>query len=248
MKKNLLIISCCLFLSLFASHSFADPVINIFNATISGKNQEIPEVSTEAMQQIVANNRAIVIDVRSLKEYFIDHIPGAFDAVNVDEAASLTGGNKDVPVVLYCNGPYCPKSMAVAKGLVDTGYEEVMCYRLGIPVWRALGNVTQIEIEGFSYIAANDHTSVLVDARNKKDFEKKSLLNAINVPVAHVTKSIKKALNDGRLPVDHRSTRIIVFGENGQQAKPLAKALTKKGFHNVSFYDGYFNSLVNVIK
>jgi len=44
--------------------------------------------------------------------------------------------------------------------------------------------------------------------------------------------------NDGRLPVDDRNTRIVVFGSNEQEVKRVTEALTKEGFHNVCFYAG----------
>ena len=46
---------------------------------------------------------------------------------------------------------------------------------------------------------------------------------------------------------DH-NTRIIVFGKNGLQAKKVAEAITNEAFHNVSYFDGDFDSLMKINK
>jgi hypothetical protein len=53
-----------------------------------------------------------------------------------------------VRIVLYCNGPYSGKSKRLAAELVAGGYSRAQRYQLGIPVWRALGGVTQIVVIG----------------------------------------------------------------------------------------------------
>jgi hypothetical protein len=51
-------------------------------------------------------------------------------------------------IVLYCNGPFCGKSKRLATELLETGYTYVRRYQLGILVWRALGGLTEIELDG----------------------------------------------------------------------------------------------------
>jgi hypothetical protein len=43
-------------------------------------------------------------------------------------------------------------------------------YQLGIPVWRALGGLTEIELEGLRYVLEGDRTAVFIDARDPKEF------------------------------------------------------------------------------
>jgi hypothetical protein len=50
--------------------------------------------------------------------------------------------------VLYCNGPFCGKSKRLSEELITAGYTNVRRYQLGIPVWRALFGVTEIEFAG----------------------------------------------------------------------------------------------------
>jgi len=121
-------------------------------------------------------------------------------------------------------------------------------YQLGIPVWRALGGVTQIEPEGMRYVMDNDRTAVWLDARDPAEFRARSIANARNLP--HVglkpgsdVGEIKQAKDDGRLPMEDHNTRIIVFGRDGAQARAVAEAVAQAAFHNVSFFAGSFDSL-----
>src|ERR1051325_232490 len=67
---------------------------------------------------------------------------------------------KPLPWLLYCNGPFCGKSKRLSAELIEAGYANVRRYQLGIPVWRALGGVTQIELEALLLVLEGDHTAV----------------------------------------------------------------------------------------
>ena len=54
--------------------------------------------------------------------------------------------------------------------LVKAGYTHVRRYRLEIPVWRALGGLSEIELEGLRYVLAGDRTAVFIDARDPEEF------------------------------------------------------------------------------
>jgi rhodanese-related sulfurtransferase len=43
---------------------------------------------------------------------------------------------KDAPMVIFCNGIECGKSVALAKRLARAGYTRLMVYRAGFPQWR----------------------------------------------------------------------------------------------------------------
>jgi hypothetical protein len=49
---------------------------------------------------------------------------------------------------------------------------------------------------------------------------------------------VKKAKDDGRLPMADHNTHIMVFGRDGAQAKALAEAIAREAFHNVSYFAG----------
>jgi rhodanese-related sulfurtransferase len=141
--------------------------------------------------------------------------------------------------VLYCNGPFCGKSKRLSEELIAAGYTNVRRYQLGIPVWRALVGVTEIELAGLLYDLRDDKTAVFLDARSPEEFKAGSVPGARNLTLGDV----KKAKDDGRLPMEDHNTRIIVFGRDGAQARAATEAIAKEAFHNVSYFGGSFDDL-----
>jgi rhodanese-related sulfurtransferase len=222
---------------------------NIAQGTLM-ENEKTPEISTAELQQILASKSATVFDARPFNEFAISHIPGALNVAakpgvppsqyvsDVAEIGRLVPG-KDAPIVLYCNGPYCGKSKRLSEEMLQAGYTNVRRYQLGIPTWRALVGLTQIELEGVRYVQAGDKTAVFFDARAPEEFKAGTLPGARNLLAADVV----KAKDDGRLPIEDHNTRIIVFGKDGEQARTVADAIAKNAFHNVAFYAGSLDTL-----
>jgi rhodanese-related sulfurtransferase len=198
-------------------------------------------------------------------EFATSHIPGAVNVSqkpgtskalyvsDVAEISRLAGDDKARPVVLYCNGPFCGKSKRVSEDLVAAGFTNVRRYQLGIPVWRALGGITQIETEGARYVMQNDRTAVWLDTRNAQDSAKAPLSGAkrIAVEVAKGGKdnaAMQEAKNDGTLPTEDHNTRIIVFGNDPQTVRSVTEAIAKEAFHNVAFFAGNAAELTPAMK
>jgi rhodanese-related sulfurtransferase len=240
-----------------------DAPATIYQATLQEPNQKTPEVSTEELRQILADQRAIVFDARPSQEYAVSHIPGARNVSakpgmpmseyvsDVAEIGRLVGPDKSTPIVLYCNGPFCGKSKRLSAELVEAGYTHVRRYQLGIPVWRALGGLTEIELEGLRYVLAGDRTAVFIDARDPEEFRTPTLPGARNLPRSGLKpgKDVGevKAKDDGRLPMEDHNTRIIVFGQEGTQAKAVAEAIAQEAFHNVAYFGGTFETLIQQV-
>ena len=237
---------------------------NVYTATLGESGAKTPEVSTEELHRILADKSAAVFDVRPAMEFATSHIPGAVNVAqkpgtskalyvsDVAEISRLVGGDKSKAVVLYCNGPFCGKSKRVSEELLAAGFSNVRRYQLGIPVWRALGGVTQIEADGARYVMQNDHTAVWLDTRATEDNAKAPVPGARRIGV-DVTKggkdnaAMQKAKNDGTLPIEDHNTRIIVFGDDPQAVSSVAEALAKEAFHNVSFYGGHAADLARTV-
>ena len=165
---------------------------------------------------------------------------------NTQEIGRILEGNKNTALVLYCNGPHCGKSKRLADELVGAGYANVRRYQLGIPVWRALGGVTEIESSGLRHVVVKDQTAVLIDTREAADFRNRTIAQARNVPRSGVLEGkdvgeVKRAKDDGRLPMDDQNTRVIVFGNDAADARFVAEALTREAFHNVAYFRGSFD-------
>ena len=263
MRKNLTSVTglCFLVTTTFAAYPWlvdAQSPVSIHQATLIESDQKAKEISTDELRKILVGKNAIVFDARPFKEYAISHIPGAvnvsakagvpmsFYVSDVAEIGRVLKGNKAAPIVLYCNGPFCGKSKRLASELLEAGYTNVRRYQLGIPVWRALGGVTQIDPEGIRYVIEHDQTAVFIDAREAAEFKAGSAAQAHNIPQSGLKPGkdvgeIKAAKDDGRLPMEDHNTRIIVFGRTAEQAKAVAEAIVGEAFHNVSFFDGSFD-------
>jgi rhodanese-related sulfurtransferase len=238
---------------------------NIYTATSGESGAKTPEISTEELRRILAEKSAMVFDVRPATEFATSHIPGAVNVSqkpgtskalyvsDVAEISRLLGDDKAKPVVLYCNGPFCGKSKRVSEDLLAAGFTNVRRYQLGIPVWRALGGITQIEPEGARYVMQNDRTAVWLDTRTAQDIAKAPLSGAkrIGVEVAKGGKdnaAMQQAKNDGTLPIEDHNTRIIVFGDDPQTVRSVTEAIAKEAFHNVAFFASNVADLTRAVK
>ena len=225
--------------------------MSVYHNTLVESDQKTPELSTNELRQILAEQSATVFDARPVMEYALSHIPGAINVSakpgvltsqyvsDVAEIARHIGNDKSAPIVLYCNGPFCGKSKRLSEELLDAGFTNVRRYQLGIPVWRSLVGVTEIHVVGLLYVLKHDKTAVFLDARSPEEFGTETLPTAKNLPLADV----KKAKDDSRLPMEDHNTRIIVFGRDVAQARALTEAIAKEAFHNVSYYGGAFDEL-----
>ena len=223
------------------------------------------EIGTVELQAILSTGTATVLDARPAREYAISHIPGALNVApkagvamslyvsDVAEIGRLVRGNKSAPLVLYCNGSYCGKSKRLAAELAEAGYSDVRRYQLGIPAWRAAGGVCQIDLEAILYVTRDDATAVLIDTREAADFQRTAIAGARNIPRSLVRDGkdvgeVKRAKDDGRLPMEDHNTRIVVVGTDAEAARYVAEALTREAFHNVSFYAGSFATVQKALR
>ena len=251
MKTTLFNIIFCAALSIWVTDANAASSPTIYETTLMESGQKTGEVSTNELRKILADKSATVFDARPIMEYSMSHIPGAVNVSekpgvpisqyvsDVAEVGRVVGNNKSAPIVLYCNGPFCGKSKRLSEELIAAGYTNVRRYQLGIPTWRALVGVTEIELAGLLYVIKDDKTAVFLDARGVDEFKAGTIPGAKSLPLADV----KKAKDDGRLPMEDHNTRIIVFGIDGAQARAVTEAITKEAFHNVAYFGGSFDEL-----
>ena len=238
------ILLCC---SANARNAAAEPSpagarSSVFDATL-GDGDPSPEISTAEFQAALRDPAVIVFDARPPEEYAVSHVPGARNAPGKPNlppsayTADVTAVLKLVPdrkrrLVLYCNGLHCGRSKRFGAELHSNGYADVQRYQLGIPAWRALGGVTQVEKAALLSLLARDATAVLVDAREPT--ARPHVANARAIPL----RDAAKAKDDGRLPMTDHNTRIFVVGDSGADARAVAEAIAHDAFHNVSFFGG----------
>jgi rhodanese-related sulfurtransferase len=211
-----------------------------------------PEISTAALRQALLEPNTVVLDARPYAEFAISHIPGA-RSVPAKAGASPSRYVADVAevirtvpdrqsrIILYCNGLHCGRSKRFGSELAKAGYPNVQRYQLGIPAWRALGGVCQVEKDALLSLLEADRTAVLVDARERP--ASPALRSARSIPLAEAS----AAKDDGRLPMTDHNTRIFVVGASAAQARSVAEAIVRDAFHNVAFLAGSTGDLPSLL-
>jgi rhodanese-related sulfurtransferase len=218
----------------------AQSALAVHQTTLGETNQKTPEVSTEEVRRILASKSEPLLDVRSAREYAIAHIPGSINLYEKEvERVTQAYPDKATRIVLYCNGPFCGKSKRLSEQLVQLGYTHVRRYQLGLPVWRALGNTVQTDLEGFKYVFKGDKTAVYVDARSPSEFAKGSMPGAVSIRAGEA----EKANEDGRLPYEDKGTRVIVFANTAAEARQVADEIARKAYWNSSYSGASFAEL-----
>ncbi len=222
------------------AQAFGQSRTNINQTTLEEPNQRTAEISTDELKNILANKSQPVLDVRSATEYAIAHIPGSINLYEKEvERIVQLFPHRASRLVLYCNGPFCGKSKRLSEQLVKLGYSNVRRYQLGLPVWRALGNTVQTDLDGLRYVVAKDKTAVFVDARGPLEFQKGTIPGAANIQVGEA----EKANEDGRLPYRDKGTRVIVFANSPEEARIVAEEIAKKAYWNSSYFGGSLEDL-----
>jgi rhodanese-related sulfurtransferase len=224
-------------------------------------NDDPDEVSTNYLKGALPDlcdptnpQNEFLFDARPSAEYAMSHIPCARNVAqkpgtptseyisDACEIQRIVGeNNKQARIILYCNGPFCGKSIRLGDDLVDPnnpcgGFTNVWRYQAGAPVWRALEDTAmQIEASAVKEVWFNDQTARIFDARDDTGRQTGGRIpGAIVLPIGDVS----MAKEDGRLPMDDHNTRIICFGKDGEQAEKLADAIAHNAFDNVTFFNG----------
>ena len=140
-KSALVVLACTL---LFTAPAYANQKPET-PETIDG----VPTVSAEEAKKLI-DGGAIPIDCRKKIEYAEEHIQTAihvpykekservadFDAAKDRFDIESVIGDKNTPIVLYCNGVKCWKSYKASVLAQRKGYTKVYRLREGIPAWK----------------------------------------------------------------------------------------------------------------
>ena len=145
----------------FESEDFGvAPVSQLYSGSLHGPTPTtIPGglvISTEAFWTTLQQNQGgiAIFDVLGGQEI----LPGAYAASpaaapgNFNDQTQqefgqflmqVTGGNKQVPVLFYCQSPQCWMSYNAALRAINMGYTQVLWYRGGIEAWKRAGLPTE---------------------------------------------------------------------------------------------------------
>ena len=137
------ILICVLSVGLAVAFNTARPKPYSFAELNNPQPPEIGEISTADLLQSLAEGKYFFVDARSDMDFAMGHIPGAVNIPSFLEGdefvAKATLIDRNMPVVIYCDGLSCGKSLIVAKKLVEQGFRDVTVYTEGIDGWISAG-------------------------------------------------------------------------------------------------------------
>jgi rhodanese-related sulfurtransferase len=107
---------------------------------------EIPGVQTLTAEGVIekANSidRLVIIDARINKDRAIGYIEGSFSLPDINTNCSTLSelvADKQTPLLFYCNGVKCGRSVVAIKIAKSCGYENLSWFRGGFEEWKEKG-------------------------------------------------------------------------------------------------------------
>lgn len=204
-------------------------------------------IKTVDLQKIIdsKSDKFLVIDARSPGEYKDVHIPGAINVpVNrFEKYAKLLPQDQTKTLIFYCNGVKCGKSKRAAVKAIALGYQNVLVYAEGMPVWEEKGlpiitgpgYEAKIETAKMSpkelkaLIDSKKNNFTIVDVRDESEYREGHIPGAINIPVASFS---------SRSGVLDKHKTIIVYCNAGSRSYKAYRKLMKLGYKK--FYQALF--------
>ena len=192
-------------------------------------------ISGAALSAIEEDNRAkenyLVIDVRSSEEYAAGHLKHAINIPLEELEGRLDEINayKDKNVVLYCNtGNRSGKALDLLK---QKGFN-VLMNAPGVKQYDyELYKVGSINAEEFKKIA-NDPNVLIIDVREKKDYDAGHMKGAINIPDGEPVDNYKDVLEA------NKDKTMVTHCYSGNRSAKLAQMLSDKGYKVLNLLDG----------
>jgi rhodanese-related sulfurtransferase len=204
-------------------------------------------IKTVDLQKIIdsKSNKFLVIDARSPEEYKDVHIPGAINVpVNkFENYTKLLPEDQTKTLVFYCNGVKCGKSKRAAVKAMAMGYQNVLVYAEGMPVWEEKGlpistgpgyeakietaKISPKELKAIIDSKRNNFT--IVDVRDESEYREGHIPGAINIPVASFS---------SRSGVLDKHKTIIVYCNAGSRSYKAYRKLMKLGYKK--YYQALF--------
>ncbi len=95
---------------------------------------EFKEIPVEEAGRMLAEGKALFVDVRDPASYQSAHVPGALQLNDTNIEDFVTKTDKKKPVVCYCYHGHT--SQGAAAYLADQGFQEVYSVMGGFEEWR----------------------------------------------------------------------------------------------------------------
>jgi rhodanese-related sulfurtransferase len=110
---------------------------------IKKRQAQIPEISLTDAHNLFMQKKVIFIDARDPISFANGHIAGALniypDEAELYAAKLKVDNSRDLLIVTYCDGPYCPLSKETAYALVQQGVPQAKVLVNGWSLWLKAG-------------------------------------------------------------------------------------------------------------
>lgn len=202
--------------------------------------------SEELRTRILTEKDVVILDLRDANSFVKEHILDSRSLPLADLANSLESLDKSKTYVLVDDGSGLQAAYAAGGIFTQNNFENVFYLSGGFVAWKNKVNLTVsagdptsfVDQSKVKYIGVDDLKKVLetesnllvIDVREKNDFDGGHLKNASNIPLANLEKD-RYNIAPGK--------RIILYDENGYSAFQAGVRLYDLGFLNVwVFSDG----------
>jgi rhodanese-related sulfurtransferase len=108
-----------------------------------GERDEVEQLSAEELEQRLARDQVVLLDVRPEPEYEAGHIAGACSAPLDELPELLSKLPRRREIVAYCRGPYCVYADDAVRLLRERGLK-ARRLDVGFPEWRRAGLPVEI--------------------------------------------------------------------------------------------------------
>jgi len=118
----------------------------IFNEAVLAEKPLAPEKlqgairvgAEETVELIINTKNLVIVDSRKETEYLKGHIQGSVNLLDTKMTFEMLGKyvpDKSTPLLFYCNGERCLRSLRAATKALDWGYKKVYWFRGGWSEW-----------------------------------------------------------------------------------------------------------------
>jgi rhodanese-related sulfurtransferase len=109
----------------------------------AGARDEVEQLSADELEQRLARDQVVLLDVRPEPEYRAGHIAGARSAPLEELPSLLLQLPRRREIVAYCRGPYCVYADDAVRLLRERGLK-ARRLDVGFPEWRRAGRSVEI--------------------------------------------------------------------------------------------------------
>ncbi|MEW6407766.1 MAG: rhodanese-like domain-containing protein [Patescibacteria group bacterium] len=215
------------------------------NITINEeKKTNLKTITTsELREKINKKEKIILLDVQKEENFTQKHLPGAINipASQLDSRKNELPRDKEIIVIGAGEKiDTCQICEKAAESLISFGFSDVRHYKEGIAGWGESGlpliteitaTYKNINSEQLKQKIDDKENILIVDLRDKKEYEQEKIPNAISMPFVGILKRIDE------LPSDRE---IIFYDKTSQGSNLIVEELTKKGMINVTNLVGGF--------